>query len=319
MVLVGWYVGGVMPAWADVPDIVLHFYDTATIQDSCIRLGDVARIDGEAQTRAACRQAVIGQAAPPGYSRRVNAQRTVHYTLSHHFPGITFQCRGARAVTVATASREYRIGDFAPQIRARCDSVLAWEHMQVAIRDSQRTFRVLDKPYTVSVCGIDNPHARGTLRGSLRMQQEGYRHTVAFCLTVAVRSPVVVATGRIARGARIYPSEVSLREMDITHFNKTYYTSLDTVRHFRATRTIGPGEILSDACIEPVPVVEKGQLVRLVSTAGAVRISVEARAREDGAKGECIWVQNSASHTMIKAIVKGAGKVIPASEQGARL
>ena len=77
---------------------------------------------------------------------------------------------------------------------------------------------------------------------------------------------------------------------------------------FRLRAAMPPGHILTLADLESIPVVLAGEQVRLEMVNGSLTIGVEALARSNGAVGEKIRLELSASHKTIQAIVTGPGQ-----------
>jgi flagella basal body P-ring formation protein FlgA len=78
----------------------------------------------------------------------------------------------------------------------------------------------------------------------------------------------------------------------------------------RAKRFIPAGTLLELSMLEAVPIVTRGQLVRLESVAGSVRVVTTAKAAEDGLLGELIKVKAADEKRVeFDAKVVGPGEV----------
>jgi len=74
---------------------------------------------------------------------------------------------------------------------------------------------------------------------------------------------------------------------------------------FRLRGPVPPGHILTQADLEPVPVVLAGDQVRLEMVNGGLSIALETLARSNGALGEKVRLELPTSHKMFQAIVTG--------------
>ena len=97
--------------------------------------------------------------------------------------------------------------------------------------------------------------------------------------------------------------------MDLTRFAPVPFTDCNDLDGMRASRTIRAGSILHERMVLSVPVVEKGEPVSIICAKGRISIAVAGIARENGGKGERIWVENSATHKLIRVMVSEKGKV----------
>lgn len=79
---------------------------------------------------------------------------------------------------------------------------------------------------------------------------------------------------------------------------------------YRAMRTLGAGTPIFEGDIEAVPVVAKGSRIDLIYRGTAIRLSVVAKAMEDGRVGEVIPVRNLQSKRQVYATVLDDSTVI---------
>ena len=81
------------------------------------------------------------------------------------------------------------------------------------------------------------------------------------------------------------------------------------MRDLVSNRTIQPEMIVHDGLASRIPIVGKDEQVYVVVDKGLVRISIIMRAREQGAIGDKIWVENEMTHKLLKTKIIGKGKV----------
>ncbi len=299
--------------------VTLRFASSATVNDTCIRLGDVASVAGVSSGEELS-QTVIGSAAPAGYNRRLRAGRVVSYVLSSRYPSYEFTVTGAEVTDIATAHTTYSLGEFVPRIARYIRQRMSWDssYVRIEVYDTSRTLRVLNKPCSVTVTGLSTEYPRGNEQVTLLLRQQGNLLRVPCRVCVYVQKKVLVAAQRIPADTRLEISDVTYEVKDITHFRRKYYENRKDISTLRASRSIAPGEIISDACMEPVPVVEKGRIVQCTVSRPSLAISVKVRARENGRPGDRIWVQNIRSNKLIKAEVINS-ETVKSLQSGARL
>lgn len=120
---------------------------------------------------------------------------------------------------------------------------------------------------------------------------------------------VVVATRSIERGEPIANEAVTVERRDVTMILGKYYARYDQVNAMRAKMRIGMGRPLSVNYLEAIPLVERGDMVRILAKVGGITATTMGIARDSGTKGEHIVVQNADSREKLLAEVVGPGKV----------
>jgi flagella basal body P-ring formation protein FlgA len=86
-------------------------------------------------------------------------------------------------------------------------------------------------------------------------------------------------------------------------------TSLLQLDEMIANRSLQRETILNNKLMMRVPIIGKDEQVNVVVDRGLVRISIIMRAREQGALGDKIWVENELTHKLLKTKIIGKGKV----------
>lgn len=125
---------------------------------------------------------------------------------------------------------------------------------------------------------------------------------------VVLTLPVLVAKSTINRGTKITPAMISHQTLTFRH-DKAFATQPKQVLDKQVTRRVRTGQIISPTYLERQWLVEKGEEVLIIASKGGMQASTKGIARENGAKGEQIAIQNRRSGKMIRAIVSERGKV----------
>ncbi len=125
----------------------------------------------------------------------------------------------------------------------------------------------------------------------------------------AAKGPMLVTLLKsVAKGAVIAADDVGLRPAP-TRGVAGGFTDADMVVGRRARVMLGEGQPVLVRQLEPVWLVEKGNPLSLVVTAGGLQVSAPAEALEDGQLGDVVRVRNLSSQREIKAVVTGANIV----------
>jgi flagella basal body P-ring formation protein FlgA len=296
-----------------MPQVSIVFRDSATVNDTVIRLGDIAVIGSEASPEKIekLKNAVVGEAAPAGYCRKVSTEEVGIFVLKKDFSEFSFDKIQRKAIKVATAYQEKRVGDFEDIIiKSLADSV-KWKpsDFTIALRNKDEKWKCLRRPLTIQIIGLSSKYPKGNVNIKLVARQDSKTFSVPVVCCVTVVTPVVTVRTAVPRGTSFTSSNCMLERKDITHFACNPFTDLSQLNDLIANRTIQPETILYDKLTSRLPIIGKDDQVYVVMDRGRVRVSIIMRAREQGAMGDKIWVENELTHKLLKTKIIGKGKV----------
>ncbi len=293
--------------------ISITFHDSATVNDTVIRLGDIAAFGSKATLEKieSLKDAVVGEAAPAGYCRKVSCGDVMMYILKKQDAGYSFVANKTKAVMVATTFTEKKVGDFENIIMKYLSDSIMWQQgdYTVSVRNLEEKWKCLDKPIKVEIAGLASKYPKGNVNLKLVARQYSKIFTVPVVCCITVVTPVIVAKTAILKGTVLSCANCSIERKDITHFASSPYTDLSQLNDMVANRTIPAESILNNKLTSRMPIIGKDEQVYVVVDKGQVRVSVIMRAREQGALGDRIWVENELTHKLIKTKIIGKGKV----------
>ena len=116
---------------------------------------------------------------------------------------------------------------------------------------------------------------------------------------VRIWRPVVVASHMIKRGEEMAMVGCELAERDVTKERGAYYSDIQVLEGMQARRTLSMGDIITDGHIEKIPIVRRGDAIRLVARAGRMNMSAAGEAMQNGGVGDRIRVKNSDSGKIV--------------------
>ena len=116
---------------------------------------------------------------------------------------------------------------------------------------------------------------------------------------VRIWRPVVVASHMIKRGEEMALVGCELAERDVTQVRGAYYSDIKALEGMQARRTLSMGDIITDGHVEKIPIVRRGDAIRLVARAGRMNMSAAGEAMQDGGVGDRIRVKNSDSGKVV--------------------
>lgn len=120
---------------------------------------------------------------------------------------------------------------------------------------------------------------------------------------LAVMTPVVVTRHPIGRNQPIDGGDIKLVDMDLTDLPTGVITDPEDVIGLRARRTLHIDTPLRDDLVKRPPLVQRGDIVKIVLESGGLKMSTLGEVKEKGRRGERISVVNLASNRRIQARV----------------
>ena len=308
---------GIVPAQ---PRITISFLDSSVVNDTLIRLGDIARVEGTASESMIdeIKQIPIGESAPPGYSRFVNSMDALLYASRMKYKSLLIDNAKCRRILVKTDFQEKSMGDFEDTVRSFLYEKIGWQRgkYSVSILNKNEKWKCLLKPFTIKLEGPSSKYPKGNVNLKLLVEQGSklYSYTISCLIKVIV--PVVVSKMNIPRGVMLTGENCLIEEKDITHYDYVYYNMLDKIENTKSSRAIQAGTIICDKVVLTIPSIERDDQVQVVVSQGRVRICMSARARESGSVGEKILVENEMTHKLLKTRVLSHGKVVLLNAEG---
>ncbi len=297
----------------EAADVHLTFKDSVMVNDTIIRLSDVASIECKtgSENNARLREFVIGDAAPAGYSRFVGRDDLLTYQLQPSFSSLQITVCGPVRTRVKTDFVNKTIADIRPDIVEFLSKEIAWplDNYTLTIMNETESFKIINKPFKTQFSNLLTNKPRGQFNLPMKVIQGSKNIRITVNCNLKVVMPVVVASEAIERNSVITSDKCKIESVDITHLGITPYDALDQVVGKKAVRMIQVGQLINKQYVDEIPAIEKGDPVKIIASNGSVRVSVGAVAREPGKVGEKIWVENAASHRLVRVLVKSKGIV----------
>ncbi|MES2258623.1 MAG: flagellar basal body P-ring formation chaperone FlgA [Pseudomonadota bacterium] len=136
----------------------------------------------------------------------------------------------------------------------------------------------------------------------------GWRYE--FVVRAKVSAKVAVTLGEIPAGKPMTSADVLLERHDISMIPDTI-NDLTAFDGMSARRSLRGGEVLRQNMLVAVPLVKRGDAVRIVARREQIEVSMAGEALDTGARGAMVRVRNANGNT-IRARVTAAGTVEPA-------
>lgn len=140
--------------------------------------------------------------------------------------------------------------------------------------------------------------------------------TTAISFDVAAWAPATVAAARLDSGTAVdavtLRGATTSREVNLAELRQgvplaTSSTSDATGQRLR--RALKPGEVLTDAHLEPMPAVTRGNWAQLLAHSGNVTVESRVEVLQDGRRGQLVRVKVPGAGGEVVARVTGPGQV----------
>ena len=132
--------------------------------------------------------------------------------------------------------------------------------------------------------------------------------TVYIQASVSVMGDYVASAAPLAQGQAIEANQLTVLKGDLTMLPPGIATDINQVVGRSSNSSLPPGTPMRIDTLRTKPVVQSGQLVRLVSTGSGFSVSAEARAMSTAGDGQVVQVKTSGGQ-QISGIAKAGGLV----------
>jgi flagella basal body P-ring formation protein FlgA len=278
-----------------------------------IRLGEVGVIEGaNRKIKAALDSLVLGQAAPPGESRELTLSYIKNKMRAAGLKKYIRFIKGPKIIRVTTAHTQIDKAILRDAVTEFIQKHLPSSVVRYTVdfRRVPEDVAVSTQPTAMKVQVLGDSDLRGFKTFWVDLYARGKRLSrVPVTAYVRTFEKVVVAEGRIAKGEAL--DEARLREEVVETTNLVSPPlRLGMSAGRRARVIISPGQVLTEAQWEVPPLVERGQIVKLLARRGRVQVATMAKAQQTGGKWQRIRVRNIDSGKLLLAKVVDAQTVL---------
>jgi flagella basal body P-ring formation protein FlgA len=120
---------------------------------------------------------------------------------------------------------------------------------------------------------------------------------------------VLVAGRNLKPFEEISFEDLKKERREVTNFSDKYFTEAKELSDFRTKRNIPLGRIIGRDAVEEIPLIKKGDKVKILVLSGNVLLTSLGIAREDGKSGEIIKVTDSNTKKIITGWVEDKNTV----------
>ncbi len=140
--------------------------------------------------------------------------------------------------------------------------------------------------------------------------QEQRVRRLPLTVDVSVKRKVAVAGRKIKRGEVVTPADIRYVMKKIGRDWRQYVSTDDPLTNVEAKQSIAEGKVLTKRLLRPIPLIHRGDAVKVEITAGKLSLVTDGRAIQDGVQGKKIKVKLSTGKTVQARVVKSGWLVV---------
>lgn len=180
---------------------------------------------------------------------------------------------------------------------------------EVVFQNTNQQMLDLSGPTYTFVIRAKNDSPLGLIQLEVEVRSAGATvQTVPLVVQVTMVRNVVVARRGIGQDATIQPADVEVVPLRFSRLSRLGVASMSQVVGQRAKRYVAAGTTIELGMLESIPLIKRGQFVRLTSVSGGIRIVTTGKAMRDGFLGDLLPIRSSGDKRVeIEAIVVGPG------------
>jgi flagella basal body P-ring formation protein FlgA len=311
---------------APAGEAAVRLYPTAVVTDDTVKLADVAELHGESSELAGAW--VVAAAPKVGQTCEISLEQ-VERALAHKGANLSqWIIRGAsrcivsrpkNALSPATQPSPAGAVATCEPVPVDADSLegIMRAHLERKLADLGGRVLVKFSPAAGKVLALKRPQYEfsitdradqplGLVPVEVTVSERGQVvQTLPMLVQVSLSKPVVVAARAINRSQRIEAPDVILAERTIDRLEDLGLGDPGPLIGQQAKRPVGRGELLTARDVEPVPLVNRNDLVTVWVRLGNVTVRGAAKAMTAGTYGQIVTLKNESSNQTFMATVTG--------------
>lgn len=296
---------------ASAQALVVDFRPTAEVADSGVTLGDIAKLDEETEFSHALASQIIAQAPAPGQEAVLQTKEVIRHLKGSLDSASPVQWQGAPTITVRRLANTVQPSD----IMAIIDHYLSDTTGQLGFTKIRFIPEAQPLPFSLPAGKLSwqvipsDPKIINSSRFSLIFKvDDRVRRNMSIRGKMEVLAPVVVSSQDIRRGTVLGPQHLSTQVMEISGLREPITKAEDAIGK-RLLVSSRAGTALAGHQLEAPPLIERGELVRMILKKGSLFITATGVARSAGAANQTIRVQNTGSQKIVYCRVAAPGVV----------
>ncbi|MBU1567404.1 MAG: flagellar basal body P-ring formation chaperone FlgA [Proteobacteria bacterium] len=293
------------------PALEITFNQSAQVDDAVIRLGDVAKFNEQSPLADALATQSVGQAPAPGETLTLRSQYIKQYLMSNRSLSSDISWNGSPTIHISRQG----VTISADHIQNIISEFFSSNKMSLPLADIKFIPNTMPLPFIVPKGDLTYdviPSNPGILSSSSFSMIFKVDNRVVKNMSVRGKiealAKVVVAAEPLKKGLILHRQHLNVVSMDISDIASPELHPQNLVG-MQLTRTVAKGSPILGSYVDTLPVVRRGQKVKMVVESGSLHLTATGFAHSDGKLDQMIKVQNLNSNKTIHGRVAGPGIV----------
>ena len=191
----------------------------------------------------------------------------------------------------------------------------AFEQVQMSYDNAQIVMEPLDRRLRLQACENTLKAFSNNRKIGLGKQTIGVKCNSPVAWTVYIPAkvklfrPVVVVARPLAMNHIILKSDLKIVSLDIGSLRKGYIKNPQHIIGQQLKYPLAIGTVINPNSLKPQKIIQRGELIMLVATAGLMEVRMSGTALSDGSLGQRVRVKNLSSKRVVEGVVDGPGIV----------
>ena len=283
------------------------------VEQESVRLSDIATLTGPSENQLKALGATIVARAPqPGQTRFVGVDYIRIRLKQAGVDTASIIFKGPQDAKITRQAAALPIQRIQRAVETAIRSRMPWKNEDVTIGKItlDETIQLPTGRLTYRIVPSRNEDYLGRTNLALHLFVDGVPvRKVWVNATISVLADVVTVIRPLGKHAYIELADLSVERRDLSDLSSDTVSRIEDALGNRTTRMIYPQTVLQSSMFASPPLVRKGDIVKIVASAGPMLITATGRVKQQGCKGDMVRVVNTDSNRIITARVTGPGAV----------
>ena len=285
----------------------------ALVEKDSVRLSDIATLTGTSKVQMKTMGAtVVARSPQPGQTRFVGIDYIRIRLKQSGIDTASMIFKGPPDVRITRQAAALPIQRIQHAVEMAIRSRMPWKNEDVTISEIglDETIQLPTGRLTYRIEPSRNERYRGKTIMALHLFVDGDAvRKVWVNATISVMADVVTVIRPLGKHAYIELADLSVERRDLSNLSSDTVSRIEDALGNRTTRMIYPQTVLQSSMFASPPLVRKGDIVKIVASAGPMLITATGTVKQQGCKGDMVRVVNTDSNRIITARVTGPGAV----------
>lgn len=183
------------------------------------------------------------------------------------------------------------------------------DRIDISVGNLDSRLRLGQCPAPVEFAAQDQTGLGGNISVKAQCAAGNIKWAVHIPAQVMIYQEIPVAMKDIVRGESLAAGHLATSLVNISNIRQSFAADQEAIIGREAKRNIGKGEPFRTATLDAPTTVKRGEVVKLESLVGSIKVSGSGTAMADGRLGQKIRVRNDSSERIVTGIVRGQGLV----------